>query len=323
MPNFAIMRSKKLKGMGSVASALQHCYRDRETPNADQAKTPDNEHLAARTTDEAMGRLRERLPEKHRKDAVLAVEYVLTASPEWWQTATPQQQKQFFDRSMAWLEAKYGENNIVAATVHRDEISPHLSAFVVPRTADGRLSAKEFIGNRDKMTRDQTAFAQQVADLGLERGIQGSRATHQRVRTHYANIERAEEGIPTIEEADLKPRPMGNALTKHLFSENSKGIALRLTEKVRASVQPVAAKAATADQERRRAKELHETLAGLQKRFQEAQKQLERFRNLFKGLSREQIDKVIALARTLQKQNEQQKEQERLRSRSRGPGLGG
>lgn len=323
MPNFAIMRSKKLKGMGSVASALQHCYRDRETPNADQARTVNNEHLAARTTDEAMGRLRERLPEKHRKDAVLAVEYVLTASPEWWQTATPQQQKQFFDRSMAWLEAKYGENNIVTATVHRDEISPHLSAFVVPRTPDGRLSAKEFIGNRDKMTRDQTAFAQQVADLGLERGIQGSRATHQRVRTHYANIERAEEGIPTIEEAELKPRPMGNALTKHLFSENPKGIALRLTEKVRASVQPVAARAATADQERRRAKELHETLSGLQKRFQEAQRRLEWYRSLFKGLTREQIDKVVALARTLQKQNDQQKEQERSLTRGRGPSIGG
>ncbi|KAA1877038.1 plasmid recombination enzyme, partial [Escherichia coli] len=34
MANYAIMRCKKLTGMGSVASALQHCYRERETPNA-------------------------------------------------------------------------------------------------------------------------------------------------------------------------------------------------------------------------------------------------------------------------------------------------
>lgn len=43
---FAIMRAKKLNSMGTVAAALQHCYRDRETPNADQERTPDNDHLA-------------------------------------------------------------------------------------------------------------------------------------------------------------------------------------------------------------------------------------------------------------------------------------
>lgn len=151
---FAIMRAKKLNSMGTVAAALQHCYRDRETPNADQERTPDNEHLAARSTDEAMGQLRERLPEKRRKDAVLAVEYVMTASPEWWNTASSDQQQAFFTRSVEWLADKYGADNIVTATVHRDELTPHLSAFVVPRTADGRLSAKEFIGNRQKMRDD-------------------------------------------------------------------------------------------------------------------------------------------------------------------------
>ncbi|EIH8589667.1 plasmid recombination protein, partial [Escherichia coli] len=93
---FAIMRAKKLTGMGSVAASLQHCYRDRETPNADQTRTADNEHNAAKSTDEAMGRLRELLPEKRRKDAVLAVEYVFTASPEWWEKADQEQQKDFF-----------------------------------------------------------------------------------------------------------------------------------------------------------------------------------------------------------------------------------
>ena len=161
----AIMRAKKLNSMGTVAAALQHCYRDRETPNADQERTPDNDHLAARSTDEAMGKLRERLPEKRRKDAVLAVEYVMSASPEWWQTASADQQREFFKRSTEWLADKYGAENVVTATIHRDELTPHLSAFVVPRTADGRLSAKEFIGNRTKMSQDQTSYAERVADL--------------------------------------------------------------------------------------------------------------------------------------------------------------
>ena len=66
---------------GQRGGESQARLQERETPNADASRTPDNDHWAAKSTDEAMGRLRELLPEKRRKDAVLAVEYVLTASP--------------------------------------------------------------------------------------------------------------------------------------------------------------------------------------------------------------------------------------------------
>jgi len=174
---FAIMRAKKLNSMGSVAASLQHCYRDRDTPNADQARTADNEHHAAQSTDEAMGKLRELLPDKRRKDAVLAVEYVMTASPEWWETATQAQQTDFFEQSKKWLAEKYGAENIVTASIHRDETSPHLSAFVVPITADGRLSAKDYIGNRQKMTADQTSFAKAESPRVFRRLVCLSQAT--------------------------------------------------------------------------------------------------------------------------------------------------
>ncbi|WP_253822789.1 plasmid recombination protein [Salmonella enterica] len=86
------------------------------------------------------------LPEKRRKEAVLAVEYVMTASPEWWKEATPRQQAEFFARSEQWLEKKYGKDRVVAAVVHRDEATPHRDAFVVPLPQDGRLSAEELYG---------------------------------------------------------------------------------------------------------------------------------------------------------------------------------
>ncbi|WP_210408752.1 plasmid recombination protein, partial [Klebsiella pneumoniae] len=82
MAAYAIMRCKKLAKMGNVAASLKHAFRERDTPNADASRTPDNEHMAATSTDAAMGKLRDRLPEKRRKDAVLCVEYVMTASPE-------------------------------------------------------------------------------------------------------------------------------------------------------------------------------------------------------------------------------------------------
>ena len=92
---FAIMRAKKLKTMANVTASLNHCYRERETTNADPERTPRNEHLEAQSTEEAITKLKTILPSKRRKDAVLAVEYVLTASPEWWAKASADEQHQF------------------------------------------------------------------------------------------------------------------------------------------------------------------------------------------------------------------------------------
>ena len=35
---YAIMRAEKLKTFGNVAASLQHCFRGKETPNADAAR---------------------------------------------------------------------------------------------------------------------------------------------------------------------------------------------------------------------------------------------------------------------------------------------
>ncbi|OLP08953.1 hypothetical protein AGG97_34430 [Klebsiella michiganensis] len=174
MAAFAIMRCKKLSGIGSVAASLKHCFRERDTPNADPERLRHNMHMAARSTDEAMGKLREKLPEKRRKDAVLAIEYVLSASPEWWINADSGRKTDFYQSSMDWLAEKYGRENILVSSIHLDEKTPHMSAFV-PITKDGRLSAKEFIGNRTKMSNDQSSYAEAVKHLGLVRGIEAAR----------------------------------------------------------------------------------------------------------------------------------------------------
>ncbi len=264
---FAIMRAKKLNSMGSVAASLQHCYRDIDTPNADAERTPHNEHQAAKSTDEAMGRLRELLPEKRRKDAVLVVEYVLTASPEWWDKATEAQQTDFFEQSKNWLAEKYGAQNIITASIHRDETSPHLSAFVVPITADGRLSAKDYIGNRQKMTADQTKFAKAVEHLGLERGLERSRATHTSIKQHYAAIERGIASGVTISPETIEPK----VLKKGIFSkivESPGQVASRLTDQVKEAYEPMAANAAVSTLERRKAKEAQDTAKDLRSRLQ-------------------------------------------------------
>ena len=305
---YAIMRAKKLANMGSVAASMQHCYRERETHNADQERTPDNQHLGAKSTDEAMGKLRALLPEKRRKDAVLAVEYVMTASPEWFATATPEQEKAFFQQSLQWLADKYGADRIVTASIHRDETTPHLSAFVVPLTQDKRLSAKEFIGSRDKMRADQTTYAACVVDLGLERGIEGSKATHQTIQQHYAAVERGVQPLVAITPKAVEPR----VLRKGLFSsdvETPEAVAERLTKRINERYAGTIARASTALQERRRAKEMQDTANSLRKR-------LEALQEPFKGLSKAQMAEVLQVASKLQQENAKAKDKSQQHRRS-------
>ena len=306
--SYAIMRAKKLASMGSVAASMQHCYRERNTHNADQERTPDNQHLVAKSTDEAMGKLRALLPEKRRKDAVLAVEYVMTASPEWFAQATPEQEKAFFQRSLQWLADKYGADRIVTASIHRDEATPHLSAFVVPLTQDKRLSAKEFIGSRDKMRADQTTYAACVVDLGLERGIEGSKATHQTIQQHYAAVERGVQPLVAITPKAVEPR----VLRKGLFSsdvETPEAVAERLTKRINERYAGTIARASTALQERRRAKEMQDTANSLRKR-------LEALQEPFKGLSKAQMAEVLQVASKLQQENAKAKDKSQQHRRS-------
>lgn len=304
MANYAIMRCKKLTGMGSVASALQHCYRERETPNANAERTPENYCSVSQSADEAMGKLRELLPEKRRKDAVLAVEYVMTASPEWWNEATPRQQAEFFARSEQWLENKYGKDRVVAAVVHRDEATPHLSAFVVPLTQDGRLSAKEFIGGRSKMRDDQSTYAESVKKLGLERGIEGSRATHQTVQHYYESINRGTRSQVSISPEALEPR----VLRKGIFTkdvEDQAAIAKRLSQAVNDGFAGTIAMASQSAQNAKRARDLQKTMDSQQKRLQSVTEP-------FKGLSREQMTHILTMAQTFQQQNHDREKQRQL-----------
>ena len=307
---YAIMRAKKLANMGSVAASMQHCFRERETHNADQERTPDNQHLVAKSTDEGMGKLRALLPEKRRKDAVLVVEYVMTASPEWFDKSTPEQEKTFFQRSLQWLADKYGADRIVTASIHRDEATPHLSAFVVPLTQDKRLSAKEFIGSREKRRADQTSYAGCVADLGLERGLEGSKATHQTIQQHYAAVQRGVMPKATISPKSVEPR----VLRKGLFSsdvETPEAVAERLTKAVNEGFAGTIATASTALQERRRAKQMQDTAKDLQKR-------LESIQGPFKGLTKDQVTQVLRMAMTFQQENAKAKDHSKVVRREQG-----
>ncbi|CAF1381070.1 unnamed protein product [Didymodactylos carnosus] len=194
--SFAILRTAKLKSMGEIGGSLSHNYRDRPTLNANPQQTPNNEH-SLKNAELVMSAIKDKLPEKRRKDAVLCVEYLITASPDWVGWNKSDEQK-YFDDAKKWLEDKHGRDNVIATTIHRDESTPHMIAYVVP-LVDGKLNAKKFLGGRQKLSDMQTDFAKSVGEpLGLVRGLEGSKAEHQTIKQYYSNINTAVKISPDI-----------------------------------------------------------------------------------------------------------------------------
>ncbi|MGK7949772.1 MAG: MobV family relaxase [Xenococcaceae cyanobacterium] len=193
----AIARIAKLNS-GNIASNEQHTKRARETPNANpeiqnirfigKPETKDSPTLDTL--------VRQRIGEQTiRKNAVLCVEMLLTASPEYFRPDDPskagyyqsQRLKDFQKSVHQWLDEQYGDR-IVRAELHLDEATPHIHAYLVPLDERGKLNCRGLFGGREKLSKFQDSYAEALAPLGLERGIKGSRAKHTDIKQYYAAV---------------------------------------------------------------------------------------------------------------------------------------
>ena len=201
--SFAIYRTAKLGSFGEIGGSLSHTYRTRPTPNADENKAYLNEH-SLKTYNECFEAIKNSIPEKRRKNAVLTIEHLITASPDWdgWNTA---KETEFFDKSLEFVKKKYGSENVIAHSIHRDETTPHLIVYVTPIDEKGGLNAKKWLGGRAKLSQTQTEFANEVKYLGLNRGLENSKARHKTIKEFYAEIEKP---TPKLEEKKYEIQPI-------------------------------------------------------------------------------------------------------------------
>lgn len=138
---YAICRIVKLKA-DNLLQAIQHVLRKRFTPNAD----PDKEHICiigqSGEAEQVETAIYERIGKQTiRKNAVLAVEILLSASPEFfrpddkseWGYWESHKLEAFQTLTVKWLQDSYG-SRIVRADLHLDEGTPHIHAFLYPWT---------------------------------------------------------------------------------------------------------------------------------------------------------------------------------------------
>lgn len=153
------------------------------------------------------------------KNQVQVIRFMLSGSPEDMQRIEDDGKLDDWCRdNMNWLKKTFGEENVVAATLHLDETTPHIHASVVPivrgerrqkqprkkkpeqATAPGkpkrqykkkdpnrpRLCADDVMA-RDRLIEYQDTYAQAMAKYGLQRGIKGSEARHVTLTEFYRN----------------------------------------------------------------------------------------------------------------------------------------
>ncbi|MFK4002246.1 MobV family relaxase [Psychrobacter namhaensis] len=273
--NYAILRTAKLKTMGNIGGSLAHNYRTIETPNADPNRTLKNDHTVA-TPEAVKQAIKDRLPEKRRSDAVLCIEYLITASPGWdgWGTS---KEDMFFKRASLWLSDKHGAENIADVSIHKDVTTPHLVAYVVPIDQKGKLNCKNFLGGRVKLNQMQTDFAKTVADLGLTRGKEGSKAKHTSIKEYYHDINHARDfSIKTV-----SPKP-------EMFESKAR-YGEKVTAAVIEQVEPTvkAANSILADYEKAR---IDKSVAEVS--YETLKKRVEPYLVAIEGLNQEEIAKV-------------------------------
>ena len=178
---YAIMRFAKYKGP-EISNIEAHNERTKEkyasNPDIDCSRSKYNFHLiepAGRYRAEAENQI-QAAGCRTRTDSVRVVEVLFTATPEFFKGKKLPEVRRYFEESLRFFEQHQSRKTIIAAVVHMDEKTPHMHLSFVPLTADGRLSAKEIVGNKKKLTWWQDKFWEHMVQKypDLERGESAS-----------------------------------------------------------------------------------------------------------------------------------------------------
>ena len=178
---YAILRFAKYKGpeIGRIES---HNERTKEkyasNPDIDTSRSHLNFHLVSperKYRAEAEKQIAT-AGCRTRSDSVRVVEVLVTASPEFFKGKKKAEIKAYFQEALDFIQQHQNPRTIISAVVHMDEKTPHMHLCFVPLTKDKRLSAKEIVGNKKKLTWWQDEFWKHMVKKypDLERGESAS-----------------------------------------------------------------------------------------------------------------------------------------------------
>lgn len=144
---------------GAMGHMLSHYDRSKEGlgDNIEQSKTHLNYNLAKGQQPQAqLDFVHQRLSEvrcQNRKDVNVLCDWVVTTPKD----LPEQEHRAFFQATYDFLANRYGQENVVSAYVHMDEVTPHMHFAFMPVTEDKKrgglkVSAKEVLTRKDLQT---------------------------------------------------------------------------------------------------------------------------------------------------------------------------
>lgn len=207
------------KSPRNESAMTNHIERKVIAPNVDSTRTHLNKELikfpegVKDRTEAIQHRIKNaELSRKVGKNQVQVIRFILSGSTEDMLRIQAEGKLDGWCRdSLDWLKKKYGERNVVAATLHLDEEAPHIHASVVPiiqgerrkkklnkeheapkkqykkKKADRPRLCADDVMTKDKLIHYQDSYAEAMARYGLERGIKGSEARHITTSEFYRN----------------------------------------------------------------------------------------------------------------------------------------
>jgi len=327
---YAILRANKISTNADAASLLGHSFRNdkkgHRPHNADPSRAKYNSLVGPKCPEEAYAKYESMLPEKVRKNGVRMIEYLVAGSPEIINKMDSKEKVDYFNAALKWLREKHGAENVIGATVHRDETTPHMHVFVVPYSQErdqagnlvkpGKLNAREFLGGKAKLTKMQTNFAKDVGlKHGLKRGEKGSRASHETVRDYYKRVNatpvQRPQKLPEIQAEDLKRKKEG------VFkAETYEDVLERVVTPLRKQINNLTAKL---NKSLAKNDQLAHNLQSAQTKLRQAERELEQLEQVrdFRKLSK---SKKLSIAQAISGQlriEAQEKQQARRKGRER------
>lgn len=232
---YAILRVAKVKSYAAIAAMANHWFRLNPTLNADSSRSHLNKTLVG--DNNIVSKIKTKLDEhgikKLRKNGVLALEFVLTFSPEFvfqndkrqYRSDAKERVNRWVKRSLAWAKCEYG-TNLISAVIHLDESTPHIHLCVLPikakRNGKYGLCARDLTGGKAKLQAMQDSYHNEMKSLGLQRGKKRLRCQHQSIQDYHNGIQTAlrhiqEEGLSAPERIG-KVNPFIDSL--HLLKKN-------------------------------------------------------------------------------------------------------
>lgn len=176
---YCIMNVDKQKrsaiyGLQVEANRQQDDNREFDASDIDSSRTVDNVFL--RRCDSWNQTITQQIKAagvRERKDSIVGVTGVYTASAEWFNTHPKSEWMAYFSDCLAFHDKVYGR--CINAVMHLDEDVPHMQCISVPLIQDEsgwHLSAKKIMGNRADYQKRQDQFYEQVGEQhGMDRGV--------------------------------------------------------------------------------------------------------------------------------------------------------